>query len=96
MQGFECLGCSLRTHWGRSQSMSRLPTPVVPWTLKLIHDLGAEKVGSTGSATGAVSDQVSGQVTSICTALGVPKEHVELVMRVMAACSAGAEGGPPS
>jgi hypothetical protein len=27
MQGFECLGCSLRTHWGRSQGESCLPAP---------------------------------------------------------------------
>jgi len=45
-------------------------------------------------ATGPISDQVTGQVISVCTALGVPKEHAELVMRVMAACtgSAQAEG----
>lgn len=45
-----------------------------------------------------VTEQVSGQVLSVCMALGVSREHAELVMRVMAACSnqAGAGDGQGS
>lgn len=68
MQGFECLGCSLRTHWGRSQASDKPTTP-------------------------AVTEQISGQVVSVCMALGVSREHTELVMRVMAACTNQTDGG---
>jgi hypothetical protein len=40
----------------------------------------------------AVTEQVSGQVVSVCIALGVSREHAELVMRVMAACTSQADG----
>jgi len=54
-------------------------------------EVGAEKV--TPNLAGAVPDQIAGQVVSVCTALGVPKGHAELVMRVFAACSGESGGG---
>jgi hypothetical protein len=54
-------------------------------------EVGAEKV--TPALAGAVPDQIAGQVVSVCMALGVPKEHAELVMRVLAACSGESGGG---
>jgi hypothetical protein len=52
---------------------------------------GAEKV--TPNLAGVVPEQIAGQVVSVCTALGVSKEHAELVMRVLAACSGESGGG---
>ena len=44
-------------------------------------------IASDKPATPVVTEQISGQVVSVCMALGVSREHAELVMRVMAACS---------
>jgi hypothetical protein len=50
-------------------------------------------IGSDKPATPAVTEQVSEQVVSVCMALGVSREHAELVMRVMAACTNQADAG---
>jgi len=44
-------------------------------------------IASDKPTTPVVNEQISGQVVSVCMALGVSKEHAELVMRVMAACT---------
>jgi hypothetical protein len=44
-------------------------------------------IASDKPTTPAVTEQISGQVVSVCMALGVSKDHAELVMRVMAACT---------
>ena len=52
-------------------------------------------LASDKPTTPAVTEQISGQVVSVCMALGVSRDHAELVMRVMAACTsqANAEAG---
>jgi hypothetical protein len=50
-------------------------------------------IASDKPTTPAVTEQISGQVVSVCMALGVSKDHVELVMRVMAACTNQANAG---
>jgi hypothetical protein len=50
-------------------------------------------IASDKLTTPAVTEQVSGQVVSVCVALGVSREHTELVMRVMAACTNQADAG---
>jgi hypothetical protein len=50
-------------------------------------------IASDKPTTPAVTEQISGQVVSVCMALGVSKEHAELVMRVMAACTNQANVG---
>jgi hypothetical protein len=50
-------------------------------------------IASDKPTTPAVTEQVSGQVVSVCMALGVSREHAELVMRVMAACTNQADAG---
>jgi hypothetical protein len=50
-------------------------------------------IASDKPTTPAVTEQVSGQVVSVCMALGVGREHAELVMRVMAACTNQADAG---
>jgi hypothetical protein len=44
-------------------------------------------IASDKPNTPAVTEQVSEQVVSVCMALGVSREHAELVIRVMAACT---------
>jgi len=43
-------------------------------------------VASDKPSAPAVTEQIGGQVVSVCMALGVSREHAELVLRVMAAC----------
>jgi hypothetical protein len=50
-------------------------------------------IASEKPATPVVTEQISGQVVSVCMALGVSREHTELVMRVMAACASQADDG---
>lgn len=92
MQGFECMGCSLRTHWGRSQS-ELLTSPSRNKYASLTTHIGDRS--SPSSAPAPPSEQVINQVVTVCAALGVPKEHSELVMRVLHACSSN-EGGAPA
>jgi len=48
-------------------------------------------IASDKPTTPVVNEQISGQVVSVCMALGVSREHAELVMRVMAACASQAD-----
>jgi hypothetical protein len=63
-----------------------------PFTVSTVNGVEADLIASDKPLTpGPVSDQITGQVISVCTALGIPKEHAELVMRVMAACTSSAQ-----
>jgi len=64
--------------------------------LTTFHDDAREEVlilASEKPTTPAVTEQISGQVVSVCMALGVSKEHAELVMRVITACTNQANVG---
>jgi hypothetical protein len=99
MQGFECLGCSLRTHWGRSQGGSCSPShPPLTFSLsargcEFVWFGGVLMIASDKLAAPIATEQISGQIVSVCMALGVSREHTELVMRVMAACTNQAAAG---
>jgi len=50
-------------------------------------------IASDKPSAPAVTEQISGQVVSVCMALGVSREHTELVIRVVAACTNQADAG---
>jgi hypothetical protein len=60
-----------------------------PHSTLVDHHVGGRKlmIASDKPAAPAVTEQISGQVVSVCMALGVSREHTELVMRVIAACT---------